>query len=430
MAVLRSLLPGGARHGRWVLVSLPLLFTVGWMFDGLFKTALIPAFAPLFAGTVMVTLAATCMAVYITRLHSGQATLTRRLQEADELHRVTIRVTESETLQGAVGLVLDALRQQYPFTSAALVPAGDGQARSAWRVARNCAANSLPEAFDQAALMDHRISGPARCENVFPDSGVSDFRAFLPGCRASTTVAVTLPNNIHTSTLVLGFDSEPNLSAGDLDWLTTFAKGLALPLERVRIQEELAKLAYSDPMTGLPNYRSFRRNLHDECERAARYGHPVSLLILDVDRFKRVNDEYGHPVGDEVLRHVAKVVQEHVRSIDSPARYGGEEFVVVCPETEVVAALVLAERLREAVENSPCTLPNGETIGVTMSIGVSVFPDEAILEANLIEIADAALYQAKRSGRNRVNCGINSVVAHDIVLPHEHAGVGLEVARV
>ena len=408
MAVLRSLMPYGASYGRWVLLSLPLFFAIGHRFDEAVKLGCNPVFAPPLTGLAIITLVAMSMAVYIARLRTGRATLTRRLQEADELQRVSTRVTSSDTLQSAVGCVLDALRQQYPFTAAVLVPAGAGSGCTAWRVTGGPTAAVLPEPFDRSVeAREIASSADDGLSYAELDAAYPDFRALLPGCRCSAAVPVTLPDNTRTSTLVLGFESEHHLTVGDLHWLNAFARGLALPLERVRIQEELAHLAYTDPMTGLANYRAFRRHLHDEINRAARYGHALSLLILDVDKFKRVNDQYGHPAGDEVLRHAARVVQKHLRSIDLPARYGGEEFAVVCPETEVGAALVLAERLRAALENAVCTLPCGETLRVTMSIGVSVFPNEAITELDFVATADAALYRAKEEGRNRVSCALN-----------------------
>jgi len=401
MAVLRSLLPYGAICGRWVLLSLSLFFAIEQCFDSVAKLKFTPLFSAPIACMAVVTIAAVGMAAYIARLHTGRAALTRMLQEADELQRVSTRITSSDTVQGAVGCVLDALRQQYAFKAAALVPAGSGPALAAWRITGAGSHPNLPESVEFRLTEDP--GGHADRDTI-----ESELREMLPGCRCRTTVPVTLPDNTYTSTLVLGFDTEPNLTASDLNWLTTFARGLALPLERVRIQEELARLAYTDPMTGLANYRSFRRHLHEECGRAARYGHAMALLILDVDKFKRVNDQYGHPAGDEVLRHVGRVIQEHVRSIDLPARYGGEEFAVVCPETEIGAALVLAERLRSALENAVCVLPCGETLKLTMSIGVSVYPDSAITETALIEAADTALYQAKEAGRNRVKTCLDS----------------------
>ncbi len=165
---------------------------------------------------------------------------------------------------------------------------------------------------------------------------------------------------------------------------------------------ELARMAYSDPMTGLANYRAFRQIIHDECERSERYGHSLSMLLIDIDWFKRVNDQHGHPAGDEVLRQVAAILQEHVRSIDIVARYGGEEFAVLCPGTDTEAAATLAERLRVAVQGGKCVLPTGEPLTITISVGAAVRTPDAASEMDLIVAADSALYDAKHAGRNRV----------------------------
>src|SRR5690606_14074493 len=138
-------------------------------------------------------------------------------------------------------------------------------------------------------------------------------------------------------------------------------------------------------------------------ERSARHKHPAAILLCDVDHFKGVNDNYGHPVGDEVLRQVARVLRTAVRVIDIPARYGGEEFAVVLESTDLEGALHLAERIREDVGRLEIQTEKG-VLQVTMSIGVAAFPDDAREQALLIERADLALYHAKQTGRNRVVC--------------------------
>lgn len=173
-----------------------------------------------------------------------------------------------------------------------------------------------------------------------------------------------------------------------------------------RYQVKLAEGALVDPLTGLHNRRHFEERLGSELAAAQRHGHPVSLLLCDVDHFKAINDEFGHLAGDETLKMVAFVLRGAVRKEDVLARYGGEEFVVVARETALDGAQSLGERIRRAVEKSRCAW-QGHDLGVTVSIGVTVSggPAEFVpgrTERELIEAADRALYLAKQDGRNRV----------------------------
>ena len=173
-----------------------------------------------------------------------------------------------------------------------------------------------------------------------------------------------------------------------------------------RYQMKLAEGALVDPLTGLHNRRHFEERLGSELAASQRHGHPVSLLLCDVDHFKAINDEYGHLAGDETLKMVAFVLRGAVRKEDALARYGGEEFVVVARETAMDGAQSLGERIRRAVEKSRCAW-QGHDLGVTVSIGVtvSVGLSEFVpgrTERELIESADRALYLAKQAGRNRV----------------------------
>jgi two-component system cell cycle response regulator len=173
-----------------------------------------------------------------------------------------------------------------------------------------------------------------------------------------------------------------------------------------RYQVKLAEGALVDPLTGLHNRRHFEERLGSELAASQRHGHPVSLLLCDVDHFKAINDEYGHLAGDETLKMVAFVLRGAVRKEDVLARYGGEEFVVVARETAMDGAQALAERIRRAVEKSRCAW-QGHDLGVTVSIGVTVSVGLAEFvpgrtERDLIESADRALYVAKQGGRNKV----------------------------
>lgn len=164
----------------------------------------------------------------------------------------------------------------------------------------------------------------------------------------------------------------------------------------------LEEIATKDSLTGLSNIRSFRLCLEDELSRAVRYGDPLSLLLADLDNFKRVNDSYGHPCGDSVLKETAGILLDVMRKVDIVARYGGEEFVVIMPHTRIDGALKAAERVRAAIEENHFEgLPGAGA--QTISIGVSTLSENADTDMDgLIRSADEALYKAKSGGRNRV----------------------------
>jgi len=183
------------------------------------------------------------------------------------------------------------------------------------------------------------------------------------------------------------------------------------------VSKELHELSIKDGLTGLYNYRHFYVNLTKELERAQRYGTGLSLLILDVDDFKRYNDTCGHMNGDEVLRGIAGIIGVNLRSADIACRYGGEEFTVILPEADGIGAASTAERIRREIEEH--VFPNERTqpLGnVTVSIGVATYPDDAADPASFVRIADAALYRAKDEGKNRVS-SVGNVTALPSVRP-------------
>ncbi len=165
--------------------------------------------------------------------------------------------------------------------------------------------------------------------------------------------------------------------------------------------EELYKQATIDPLTRVSNRKHFNHELENEFRRARRYGRPLSLLMLDLDHFKKVNDTFGHQAGDYVLRHTAEVVRESLRAQDLFARYGGEEFALVLPETTLDNAVALAEKLRARVEQGRYE-HDGRAIAVTLSIGVATLEPSHAEHEELVASADRQLYAAKKGGRNRV----------------------------
>jgi diguanylate cyclase (GGDEF)-like protein/PAS domain S-box-containing protein len=188
-------------------------------------------------------------------------------------------------------------------------------------------------------------------------------------------------------------------------------EGIMLDIsDRKAMEQALAQLAIRDSLTGLFNRRELEARLEEEVNRAHRYQRPVTLLWLDLDHFKSINDRYGHGRGDEALCQLSRVLEYSVRSVDVVGRYGGEEFAVILPETSVAGAVQVCERIREAIEQA--TVETGEAaIQYTISMGVAPANGNIPGYMAWLEQADKALYVAKESGRNqvRVYCGDDNV---------------------
>jgi len=174
----------------------------------------------------------------------------------------------------------------------------------------------------------------------------------------------------------------------------------SISIANANLHVEIERLATTDGLTGLYNHRRFQEKLSEEFKRLNRYSYQVSLILTDIDYFKKVNDTYGHPVGDLVLKGVSKIIREEIRDMDVPARYGGEEFAVILPGTDTDGAKNIAERLRKAVMDTTFSA-DGKPVKVTISIGVATAPVDAKGKQELIEKTDEALYHAKHNGRNQ-----------------------------
>jgi len=189
---------------------------------------------------------------------------------------------------------------------------------------------------------------------------------------------------------------DPRLPAGLLEEAAGVVRDLVAAAGRSQ------RRVFNDPLTGVHNRGFFDRQFANEMERSRRSGAPLTLLFLDLDRFKSINDDNGHEAGDVVLRSVASLLVGHRRRIDYVFRYGGEEFALLLPGTEATEGYRTAERLRRTVEEAVVLLPDGRELSITVSIGGAVFPDHGDQERVLLRRADMAMYQAKEAGRNRV----------------------------
>ncbi|HBH18249.1 MAG TPA: hypothetical protein DDX14_04800, partial [Cyanobacteria bacterium UBA9579] len=188
------------------------------------------------------------------------------------------------------------------------------------------------------------------------------------------------------------------LSDTERNFLSLFVDQIELAVTIAGLFEQIREQAITDALTGLYNRRHFDQCIISEVERATRLKQPFTLVTLDLDHLKFINDTYGHPAGDAAICHIGKILKQNARSVDIPARYGGEEFSVILPGIDVEGGKIAAERLRVAIETTPI-----EGVGkVTASIGISTFLTHTDSLSELFELADQALYKAKRNGRNQV----------------------------
>lgn len=221
--------------------------------------------------------------------------------------------------------------------------------------------------------------------------------------------AAVLAAPLHSGERVVGVlnlydpDGSSEFREGDLVTIRSFAAQASVAVENVLLHEEAQRLSITDPLTGLWNYRYLQMALEQEIERATRFGRPLSLLMLDLDHFKDVNDAYGHQRGDAVLVELAARVHSVIREVDVVARYGGEELVLLLPETGAAGATTSAERICEVVRNRSFDGHGDDqpAVRVTVSVGVSTYPTHAADGPGLIRAADEALYAAKTEGRDQ-----------------------------
>ncbi len=208
-----------------------------------------------------------------------------------------------------------------------------------------------------------------------------------------------LPLTMHKD--ATGYLVASGIDEKDKEKFHILAQQFLIGIRRAILYRKVQGLTITDSLTQVFNRRYFLERVSEELDRSKKFKYSFSFLMVDIDHFKEFNDNYGHLVGDAILREITKTIKENIRQVDFMGRYGGEELSVILTETDKAQAAVACERIRKAIESRRFTVYD-EDLKATISIGISTFPDDATDTAALIERADKALYQAKQTGRNRV----------------------------
>ncbi|MBI4679805.1 MAG: diguanylate cyclase [Nitrospirae bacterium] len=270
--------------------------------------------------------------------------------------------------------------------------------------------SSMPDKSDEL----HRMAGslikdflnkgiPLRCSDASKDKCFGDFTSDGLQIKNLLIVPIMIEGEMRGALILGNKVNADEFTAEDEDTALMFTFQAAMAIDRAIFHSKVVLLARTDGLTGLNNHRTFHEILDVEIKRAKRYNRPLSLLLIDLDNFKKFNDAYGHQAGDSVLKKLAEILNKNLRNIDSAARYGGEEFTVILPETSLDDAVAIAERIRDETCQyfSSCKDDINE-VSVTVSIGASMFPDDSVDKDGLIKAADDALYMTKKMGKNKV----------------------------
>jgi len=340
------------------------------------------------------------------------------IQQAERYASAERRATRAETLldigvslgasldPGAVmEAVLDQIARLVPYEGAALLTMADGgrlrlaDGRGPFAVNADLFEGIEPGAYSLTRAMAE-TGKPFLISDVPTHYGGETPPAFT--WLGSVIVAPLRVEGQMIGAIMVGGTTRARYTPDDAAVVAELARHAAVALRNAQRHDAVARAAQTDALTGLFNRGALLERLERELDRSRRYGRSLAVIFFDLDRFKSINDTYGHQFGDRVLRELARIATRTMRSIDLIGRYGGEEFVAVLPETDGVQALIVAERLRMNVARNRLTLPSGEDVRATISAGIAVFPADATTMDTLIRIADTALYAAKAGGRNQV----------------------------
>lgn len=333
-----------------------------------------------------------------------------RLQEIQALHDLDNLLFTINLPEEIPRKALEVLQTVIPFEYAQFYTPCNGafEVKAHW-----CLAQAVMEqlVFHGATGIEGWLQQKTALLNI-PDTANSPY---VPDPKAIAPMRSVLLVSLQSGTripgiLLLGHSQAHFFTEARIELVQVLAIHLGQVLERAQLLTRLEQLAITDGLTGLYNYRYFQDRYREEVRLVKRYGHPLALILIDLDKFKYVNDRYGHPVGDQLLVQVAEVLQKTLRATELIARYGGDEFVVLMPSTGLRGARTAGERLLQAVSTTQFRVASGQPLlTITLSMGISAYPESTDNPEQLLELADLALENAKSAGRNRAEVIENTV---------------------
>ncbi|MBD3404221.1 diguanylate cyclase [candidate division GN15 bacterium] len=242
------------------------------------------------------------------------------------------------------------------------------------------------------------LEEPVRIKDI---EGRDDYKPMYKKARSAIVTPMVAHGKVK-GLLIAESIGQDHFTDRDMQQFTSVARSAALALENAELHRRTEELTMIDELTATYNYRYFVHKLEEEKKRALRYDLPLSIIMVDIDWFKKINDSYGHEAGNEVLRELSTVIKRCIRDVDIFCRYGGEEFAIILPQTAKLEAEHIGERIRTQVEEMIITTEQGEKLKITVSVGVSAYPENGRSHEDLVTAADQALYRAKGSGKNLV----------------------------
>ncbi len=348
-------------------------------------------------------LAAPCVAA-LTNIQQRRV-LQRRVREISLLYDLSRLVQSATDMNQIYSAVVNQVQQVIPCQNCTLFLLDKTHNRLESKATRGRVVNLLDHvAFEKG----HGISGwvasrgkPLIITDLTQEQNLLNVEMIPPRIRSFVAMPLRVQDNI-VGVLNVSHSQSNAFSQEDIQLLTILAGQAAITIERTEVFHTLETLAITDGLTQVYNHRYFQMRLEEELRRGRRYSQPVSVMFVDADEFKRINDQYGHITGDEVLRELAALLRRTVRETEIVARYGGEEFALILPQTGDAQAQIAAERVRANVAGHAFMSSDGQPIRLTISIGIATSPLHAKNSAELIAQADSALYTAKQQGRNTV----------------------------
>jgi|GEM_PF-172155 len=340
------------------------------------------------------------IAIYNTELYQKSE---QKVRELTTLYEISRAIASTLNLENVLNLAMKMINQLMNTRRCSIIILGrDGKEINA-RVSQGLSEDILKQIKldDAESILSHvlKTKQPILIKNIDAEPA---FKMSESG-RYFTNSFMSVPLYIKEQIIgVINVTDKINgtqFTEDDLKLLITLANQIASDVDNARLYE----MAVTDGLTETFNHKYFQQHLEKDIERSKRYHEELSILMIDIDHFKKCNDTYGHQEGNKILKKVTSILKASIREVDLLARYGGEEFAIILPCTPKSGAFEIAQRMREIIEKSEFCLSN-QQIRITVSIGIAAFPEDASLQFDLIRKSDISLYHAKKTGRNRVIC--------------------------